>query len=596
MRIYKGLLATLLLGNVSLSALTLKESISESIETNPTIKERLHNYRATVQELEMAQGEYLPTLDLVSSIGKEKTSDDNSKFADQTSLNYYENSLVLLYNIFNGFSTTNKVDYQKSRAMAASYHLIEKSNDVAFNMTNSYIQVLKNQELLQVAKEQIVLTKEILDKITPLEAAGLAETSELFKIKSSFSLAQSNLVVQQNNTIDALSKFSSILGRRISISELTKPTFISSIPKTMNEAIEYAITNNPSLVTTNYNIKAAKSLLLERQKDLYPKLDLRVEQNLDNNINGLEENRNRFRAGFVLSYNLFRGGIDSATKIKHKSMLHQDIQKREILKKDVIEGLELSWAAYTLLKNQLTYLYEYEESSLKVMTLYKDEYDIGTRTLLDLLSAQDAYIASKNQIIKAEYEHLFAKYRIVDSMGILVPTVLGNGYNSMKNIGLTDDIVDTTPVLFDQDNDGVVDSQDICSNSKIQNSILGNGCNDFKNKYSKIIHFKSLKFDSISIDSDSIENFNKIKETIKNNKKNIIKVVISGFSESNNNQKGNLEISKDIAQNIKEQLKFTGISQSKLIIKTNSNNNPISTNDEINQRVEVVMFLNKDIK
>jgi len=43
-----------------LSALTLKESIIEAMNTNPVVQERLKNYRATQQDLNVANSEYYP--------------------------------------------------------------------------------------------------------------------------------------------------------------------------------------------------------------------------------------------------------------------------------------------------------------------------------------------------------------------------------------------------------------------------------------------------------------------------------------------------------------------------------------------------------
>ena len=63
---------------------------------------------------------------------------------------------------------------------------------------------------------------------------------------------------------------------------------------------------------------------------------------------------------------------------------------------------------------------KYEKFSNKTLELYSREYDLGRRSLLDLLSAQNDLIGANSQIINANYNILFAKYRILDAMGILV--------------------------------------------------------------------------------------------------------------------------------------------------------------------------------
>ena len=80
---------------------------------------------------------------------------------------------------------------------------------------------------------------------------------------------------------------------------------------------------------------------------------------------------------------------------------------------------------------QLDELIKYRDYSEDTLNLYKEEYVIGRRTLLDLLSAQNDFINAKSQIVHATYDCLFAKYRILDSMGLLVAGIMGNEYNYM---------------------------------------------------------------------------------------------------------------------------------------------------------------------
>ena len=129
----KKILLSLSTALTLLPAQTLQQSVEKVLQTNPIVLERLANYRETSKDLSIARSEYLPTVDLLSSVGRENTDAKNSViFPNDTSLTYYENSLTAMLNIFDGFSTTNKVDYQKSRIVAAAYNFIEKADDTAF--------------------------------------------------------------------------------------------------------------------------------------------------------------------------------------------------------------------------------------------------------------------------------------------------------------------------------------------------------------------------------------------------------------------------------------------------------------------------------
>lgn len=474
----------------SLFGLTLKESVVEAMNTNPVVTERLKNYRATQQDLSVAESEYYPSVDFSASLGynnagafkDSRDGDWNHKVIDEQ-YNNYETSLILTQNLFDGFSTMNKVDYQEARILAAAYNYVEKSNDIAFKMTSAYISVVRSYELLQTARENVQINDEIFRKVKDLFDSGLTTDSEVKKIESSLSLARSNLTVQKNNARDTEYSFRRVLGRMPNVAIMSRPELSISMPDSIERAALYAVNHNPSLLVSQYNIKGAQALHKQTQKDFYPTLDLELAQNFNDadERNSFNQPDDRFSARLVLSYNIFRGGADVAAAQREISKINQEIEIKRDLKRQVIEGLDLSWNAYEMIAQQIKDLKEYSKFSEKTLELYKEEYDLGRRSLLDLLSAQNDAINSRSQIITAEYEHLLAKYRILDAMGLLPQAIVGDTqeFNSRVNLysdGEAHEILDVIPVKLDVDEDNIVDNQDLCDNSLLENNIMPYGC------------------------------------------------------------------------------------------------------------------------
>jgi len=482
--------AVIALLSSSLSALTLKESVIEAINTNPVVQERLKNYRATQQDLNVAESEYYPKLDLSAAVGynnagalkSEDNGDWSHRVVDQDYGNY-ETQLKLTQNLFDGFGTTNKVDYQEARILAAAYNYVEKSNDIAFKMTNAYLNVLRSYELLQTARENVQINEDIFKKVKDLFDAGLTTDSEVKKIESALSLARSNLTVQKNNARDTEFNFRRILGRMPTLSELTKPEMNTPMPESIERAALYSINHNPSLLVAQYNIKGAQALWKQHEKEFYPTIDLEISQTYNDveSRNAFDNPDDRFKARIVMNYNIFNGGADAATVQKDISKINQEVEIRRDLKRQVIEGLDLSWNAYKMIGLQLKDLREYSTFSEKTLELYKEEYDLGRRSLLDLLSSQNDVINSRSQIITAEYEQLFAKYRILDAMGLLPMSIVGDTKDMTARVNLytqsdADEILDTLPVVYDVDNDKIADNEDLCDNSLLEDNIMPYGC------------------------------------------------------------------------------------------------------------------------
>ncbi|MEJ5167754.1 MAG: TolC family protein [Arcobacteraceae bacterium] len=429
----------------------------------------------------MADSAYYPSVDVQSIYGYTKGGAVKHSMPN-ASYRHYTNSLQITQNLFNGFSTTYTIDYQKNRILAAAYHYVERANDMAFQTVGAYLDVIRAYKLLQNAQDSANITEQIYNDVLELNKSGFNSNSEVTKIDAALSLAKSNLIVSQNNAVDKEFRFQRLFGRSANVNEFEMPKIDIPMPESKERAVMVAMTNNPSILVSNYNVQGAQALYKESKSGFYPRIDLQLEQMLDDphHNNPYETGDDRFRASVVLNWNLYQGGADKARMDKSKSTIHQEVEIQRDLKRQVIEGLSLSWSAYEKLGNQLQQLNRYYEHSKKTLESYKQEYEMGRRTLLDLLSAQNDLINARAQIINAEFDKLFAQYRILDAMGMLVTTVAEStsAYAKYQDVYTKpfDIQVDTLPVKLDVDGDNVVDSLDICDNSINNNDIKPFGC------------------------------------------------------------------------------------------------------------------------
>jgi len=417
-------------------AQSLQETLNEVLQTHPQIKERLQNYKTFQKDITITQAEYYPKLDLSVSGGKERYTINDAT----DSYNLYENSLRYTQNLFNGLGTTYRLKEQELRKTAAAYSYIEKVNNISLTLASAYLDVLKNEELLGTAKENVAIDKKILVKVKKLYKFGLTTLSEVNKIESSLALAESNLVVQENALLNAEYTLEKVVGKALNLSELAKPTdLIIELPKTKEEAFEFALKHNPSLLISQYNLNLAKAIKQENKSLFYPKVDVDISQSLNNNSSANERGYDRFRAMAYFSYNLFNGFADKATIEKNEIQIFQEVENLQNLKREIKKNLDFAWVSHEKLQKQRIYLVEYKDFSKKTLKLYAKEYDLGRRSLLDLLSSQNDFIRAKAELISNEYAILLAKFQILDVMSQLPKTIMNPeaNQNIYKEVDLT---------------------------------------------------------------------------------------------------------------------------------------------------------------
>jgi outer membrane protein, adhesin transport system len=583
-----------------LGAQDLKTTVDEVISSNPNVLERLKNYNATKEDITIANAGYYPKIDLSLGMGQEKTDRSGRTLGSNDTLNVYQNSLTYTHNLFKGFETTYQVQQQEYKTASSAYSYIQTVNDTAFEMVKSYLQVMRQKELLDIAKENIEINEEIFSKVQKLYDSGLTTLSEVNKIEASLSLAKSNYVVQENTLLDVKYSFQKILGRFLDAQEMQKPVLNIALPASVEEAAQFAIKNNPSLLVSSFNMKMAQASYHEKKSPFYPQLDIEISQSMNKNLSGVEGEDNRFRAMAYFKYNFFNGFADQAALQKSVSEIHKEVETKNSLRRDVIEGLNLSWAANEKLGDQLDHLHKYKDFALKTLTLYAKEYDLGRRSLLDLLSAQNDFIGAKSQIINTEYSMLEAKYRILDALGTLVQTVLGDTQIVYSNVGLAGQApenVDTLPISLDRDRDLIADDDDLCNNSLISEMRNIYGCKEVPENIQTIERYDGFSFD----DADAVLS----EETTLRMQSLIAQIQDYGFenlefdilAHVDNDALSDEELhtlSVQRADTIKSKLIESGAHEASITLYPKANLAPISTNElsegvKLNNRVDIIV-------
>lgn len=585
-------------------AQNLKTTLQEVIQTNPDIIERAKNYNATKEDITVAKSGYYPKLDLSLGAGTQnydQTYNETGYSNINSNLSVYENSLTLTQNVFNGFSTTYQVKEQKARALSAAYSYIEKVNSVSFSTVNAYIELLRNKELLENAKENVDITNEIFTKVQKLYDSGLTTLSEVNKIQSSLSLAKSNYVVQDNTLSDARFTMQRFLGRYLDPNQMDKPELNVALPASMEDAAQEAILHNPSLLVSKYNIELAQAKYKQGQSAYYPSIDLQVSESMNKNLGGTKNTNDTFKAMIYLKYNFFNGFSDEAKIQKSISTIHQEVQTKDSLRRKVIQNLNQAWLSYEKLKDQLKNLREYKEYSLKTLTLYSKEYDLGRRSLLDLLSAQNDFIGAKSQIINNQYNLLLSKFRILDAMGTLVNTVLSNDdvnyYHTVGLKGGENNNTDKVLISYDKDNDLIPDDADLCSNSlsKEMKDIYGCGLKD--GNISVIERYSGFMFetDSAQLSEDGSIRLDNLIKQLQPYGFNKIKLVILGNVESDDlNETAIQTLAQKRADDVAAIFEKVGVAKENIKTVSKGDQTPIVSDEtskgiEMNNRVDIIV-------
>lgn len=400
------------------SAASLQEVVAENIEHNPQVQEALHNYAATVQGIRQAKAGYYPTIDATLGYGYEWTDKENG--VDDVELNRREARLNLNQMIFDGFATSSEVARQQAQSASRASALKDQAQQYVLNASRAYLEVQRREQLLTLAKESLYNHVKIYDQIKRRSESGMGTLASIQQAEGRLALAEVNMLVAENNLRDAKASYMRVVGQPVP--ETLEPFDSSSLmlPATVEEAVSKGLAMQPVAVLAQADVEEAMAQRDAAKSRMSPRLDLEVERRWDEDIDGVEGQDEDLTAMLRLRYNIYNGGGDQARirqteyQIGEAQAIQRDAQRQ------IRESVELSWNAYDTLKRQSEYLERHVISSEDTRNSYQKQFDIGQRSLLDLLDTENEVFSAKNQLADARVDTEIAKLRILTGTGELL--------------------------------------------------------------------------------------------------------------------------------------------------------------------------------
>lgn len=395
---------------------TLQDAVKYMLQAHPEIRSQGYNRLARNLEVRQAKAGYLPTIDLFAGTGFDR---QHQPFFATSYPDYA--TISIRQNVFRFFGTESEVERQEARVRSQAYLLQGTSENVALQASRVFLGVLRNQELYDLAQENLVNHRRIVDQVKLRSETGVDRKADLDQAMGRLSLAQSNLVAAQANLSDAITDYQATIGYLPG--DLTRPdSLASAIPATMEEAEQQALKNNPTIKSSQADLQARNSQYKTARSQLYPSFDVTLDYNWKNDVD-IPGHESDFIAMATVSFNIFNGGWNKARIGQTTYEIYEAEEISRNTKRQTVQSIRLSWQSNKTSTERVTYLEEYVKAAGQTAEAFAAQWNIGRRTMFDLLDTQAEFINAKASLVNARYDKLYSEYRILSGMGKLIPTL-----------------------------------------------------------------------------------------------------------------------------------------------------------------------------
>ncbi|WP_161946244.1 TolC family outer membrane protein [Desulfonatronum thiosulfatophilum] len=397
----------------------MKSAIQHVLQTHPEIRAASYGRIARDWEVVQARANYFPTLDGSATWGYQKqvrpdVSDDVTRPQQQT--------IGLRQNVFRGGADMAEVNRQKSRVQSQTYIVQGTADNLALLTARVYLNVLRNMQLHELAKENLLNHERIADQVNLRMESGLDTRAEMDQVTGRMALARSNIVATLANLNDAMTDFQAVVGISPVDLDLVAPLDIS-FPTSLLEAEVSALENHPIIKSAMADMEARENQHKVAQRLQYPRFDLSADYNWNKDVFPIDGRRDYWAVAGTVSMNFFSGGRDYGRTQETKVLIQEANEILANAQRETTQSVRLSWEANQAARERVAYLREYAVAAQSTAEAFSTQWNIGRRTMFDLLDTQAESINSKSDLVRAQYELLYTEYRILNSLGQLVPSL-----------------------------------------------------------------------------------------------------------------------------------------------------------------------------
>lgn len=402
----------------------LKSVVAEALETNPETRFEAEALEELLAEKRQEQGGYLPSVDLSLSAGQARRDFDSRGTFDR---HYAEVSVTQM--LFDGFRTSGLVELADRKALEQFHRLSAEAENKALEVTRAYLDVRRYRHLKALAEQNVQNHIEVYDHVKKRAEQRVGSQADLNQAEGRLALARANLRTEISNLQSVTARFQRLVGHAPG-QTLQKVTALDrTLPQDLESVLKSAFANNPEIQAAFANMDATEASLQVAKSGHYPTLELGLRHGTYQNNNSFDARTDPDQFGdetileLRLDYNLYRGGSDraAAEAAYHRISKAQSLRDKQCV--DIRQTTTIAWSELGNLQNKLDLLRAHRESANEVVRAYQEQFNIGRRSLLDVLDAENEAFQAERSLTHGQYDLLLTRADVLNGMGKLLETL-----------------------------------------------------------------------------------------------------------------------------------------------------------------------------
>ncbi len=399
---------------------SMREAVEQAVLTSPDVLARWHQFLAADESRSGATSSYLPRVDVTSSWARERK--ERPDYLHERDYERHGAAIELRQMLFDGFATPTEVNRLTDTKLVRYFELKAVTEEIAQEAARAYLDVLRYRRLSELSLQNYNTHRDLFSQIEQRVRAGVSKGVDLEQAAGRTALAKTNEITERSNLHDVSARYRRIIGEAPA-ETLAAPLAISTRVPTVDKLLPDGLKQSPQLLAAAASVRSAQHALRGTKSDYYPQVEFRARKDVTETADGVIGQHDTQSVEVTMTYNLFRGGKDKHRENQFAYELNAAKDLRDRACREVQQTLAIALNSTESLREQLNYLSQHERSTSRVRDAYRQQFDLGQRTLLDLLDTENELFEARRALVNAQYDMEVASARVLAPAGLLLQTL-----------------------------------------------------------------------------------------------------------------------------------------------------------------------------
>jgi len=418
-------LALLALAAGPAAADTLREALVSTYNANPTITAQRQALRSTDAGVAIARAAGRPQVSGTAGLNQDLTRTGGGNDRNLSA------GVDVSYPLFNGGSVRNSVRAAETRVEAGRYTLKAVEGDTFVEAVTAYMDVIRDRAIVSLNQNNVDVLSTNLRATSDRFKIGDLTRTDVAQSDARLALGRSQLIVSQGRLTASEENYRRVIGHNPG--DLAPPPPLPPLPKTPDEAVQIALVYNPDLVAiarsaraAGYDINVARAGRLPtisaigsgRYTDYLGTAD-------DQFGPGAPNTTTSTGVGVQARIPIYQGGLPAA-RIRQAQAIEGQILEQAIgTERAVIANTRSAFATYQAAQNAIVANQTAVSANTLALEGARAERTVGTRTVLDVLNAEQELLNSQVTLVTARRDAYVAGFQLLNAMGQAQADTLG---------------------------------------------------------------------------------------------------------------------------------------------------------------------------